>query len=126
MYSWGKIKEDVVLIGLTVKKQPLEVFFEERCTIMGLTGVFIVECLTLRSSPSPQMFFKRGEGPERKVCTFIKNRSQHRCFPVKFAKFLRTPFLQSTSGGCFWTSEGLQYSKLSSQIWFNRDSTCII
>ena len=26
-------------------------------------------------------------------------RLQRRCFPVNFAKFLRTPFLQSTSGG---------------------------
>ena len=26
------------------------------------------------------------------VCNFIKKRFQHRCFPVKFAKFLRTPF----------------------------------
>ena len=29
-------------------------------------------------------------------------RLQRRCFPVKFAKFLRTPFLQNTSGGCFY------------------------
>ena len=28
-------------------------------------------------------------------------RLQHRCFPMNIAKFLRTPFLQSTSGGCF-------------------------
>ena len=27
-----------------------------------------------------------------KTCNFIKKRLQHRCFPVKFAKFLRTPF----------------------------------
>ena len=26
-------------------------------------------------------------------------RFQHRCFPVNFAKLLRTPFLQSISGG---------------------------
>ena len=25
----------------------------------------------------------------------------HRCLPVNFPKFLRTPFLQKTSGGCF-------------------------
>ena len=25
-----------------------------------------------------------------------------RCFPVNFAKFLRTHFLQNTSGGCLW------------------------
>ena len=27
-----------------------------------------------------------------KFCNFIKKRLQHRCFPVKFVKFLRTPF----------------------------------
>ena len=28
----------------------------------------------------------------------LKKRLFHRCFPVSFAKFLRTPFLQNTSG----------------------------
>ena len=27
-----------------------------------------------------------------KTCNFIKKRNWHRCFPVNFAKFLRTPF----------------------------------
>ena len=34
-----------------------------------------------------------------KACNFIKTTLQLKCFPVKFAKFLRTPFLQITSGG---------------------------
>ena len=29
---------------------------------------------------------------------FIKKETQHSCFPVNFAKFLRIPFLQNTSG----------------------------
>ena len=33
-----------------------------------------------------------------KACNFIKKRLWHRCFPVNFAKFLRTPFSQNTSG----------------------------
>ena len=37
-----------------------------------------------------------------KTCNFVKNRLQHRCFPVKFEKFLRTFLLQNTSGGHFW------------------------
>ena len=36
-----------------------------------------------------------------KACIFIKKRLQHRCFPVKFAKILRAPFLQNISSGCF-------------------------
>ena len=30
--------------------------------------------------------------------TLLKESLLHRCFPASFAKFLRTPFLQSTSG----------------------------
>ena len=38
----------------------------------------------------------------QKACNFIKKKPQHRCFPVKYAKSLRTLFLlQNTSGGCF-------------------------
>ena len=33
--------------------------------------------------------------------TLFKKRLWHRCFPVNFAKFLRTLFLQNSSGGCF-------------------------
>ena len=31
--------------------------------------------------------------------SFIKRRLQRKCFPVKFAKFLKSPFLQNSSGG---------------------------
>ena len=32
----------------------------------------------------------------KKNCNFIKKRLSHRCFPVNFAKFLRTAFLYGT------------------------------
>ena len=35
----------------------------------------------------------------------LKQRRWHRCFPVNFTKFLRTPFLQNTSGGLLLSSE---------------------
>ena len=36
---------------------------------------------------------------EKRCCsTLLKKRLWHRCFPVNFAKFPRTPFLQNTSG----------------------------
>ena len=34
--------------------------------------------------------------------TLLRKRFRHRCFPVNFAKILRTLFLQNTSSGCFW------------------------
>ena len=33
-----------------------------------------------------------------RTATLLKKRLWHRCFPVKFAKFLRAPFLQNASG----------------------------
>ena len=35
------------------------------------------------------------------LINFIKKTLQNKCFPVKFAKFLRTPFLKITSGAGF-------------------------
>ena len=42
------------------------------------------------------------------TCNVIKKRLQHRCFHVNFAKFVRTPFLQSNSGRLF-----LKYMNIS-------------
>ena len=42
------------------------------------------------------LFFNKVAGVM--TATLFKNRLWHRRFPVNFAKFLRTPFLQNTSG----------------------------
>ena len=43
-------------------------------------------------------------------CNFIKKRLQHRCFPMKFTKSLRTPFfLQNTS--TLMTASGSKHCK---------------
>ena len=74
-----------------------------------------------RSSRS-QMFFKKdllknsSNFPRKILCwsffltkamglrpvILLEKRLQHRCFPVKFAKLLRTPFFQNTCGDYFW------------------------
>ena len=41
------------------------------------------------------------DGPNDRPATLLKKRLRHMCSPVNFAKFLRTSFLQNTSGGCF-------------------------
>ena len=41
-----------------------------------------------------------------RVSFLSKKRLWHRCFPVKFAEFLRTPFSQNTSGRLFLKNEG--------------------
>ena len=53
-----------------------------------------------RKTPVSESLFNKLAG--LKSCNFVKKRFQHKCyFPVKFAKFLKTPFLRKTSGGCF-------------------------
>ena len=48
-----------------------------------------------RKTPVPESLFSDPRPP-----TLLKKRLWHSFFPVKFAKFLRTPFLQNT-GSCF-------------------------
>ena len=58
---------------------------------------FIKEAVVYRSS-SKSVFLKISQISVEnicvglKACNYIKKRLQHRCFPVKFPKFLRTPF----------------------------------
>ena len=42
------------------------------------------------------LFFNKVVG--LRPATLLKKRLWHKCFPVNFVKFLRTPFLQNTSG----------------------------
>ena len=42
------------------------------------------------------LFFNKVAG--LRSAFLLRKRLWHRCFPVNFAKFLRTPFLQKTSG----------------------------
>ena len=46
-------------------------------------------------------FSKILQNSKENNCVGVKKRPQYRCFPVNFAKFLRTCFLQNTSGGFF-------------------------
>ena len=46
------------------------------------------------------------------ACNFIKKRLWYRYFSANFVKFLRTPFLQNTSGGCFSGSLHNPYGRI--------------
>ena len=41
---------------------------------------------------------KKTPVPVSETCNFIKKETLARCFLVNFAEFLRTPFIQNTSG----------------------------
>ena len=59
------------------------------------------------------VFFNKVAG--LRPATLLKKRLKRRCFPVNFTKFTRTPFLQNTSGGCFWI-ESLTLATGNSQL----------
>ena len=59
--------------------------------------VFLEFCRIPRKTSVLESLFYR-----TRPATSLEKRLWHRRFPVNFAKFLRTPFLQNTSGGCFW------------------------
>ena len=67
-----------------VQKQPPGVFCKKMCCQKFRT--------IHRKTPVQETLFR----PQ--PATLFKNSLWHRCFPVNFAKFLRTPFLQNTSG----------------------------
>ena len=48
---------------------------------------------SLRKTPVLESLLNKAAGLQ--ACNFIKKRLQHRYFPVKFAKLLRTPILKN-------------------------------
>ena len=78
-----------ILIDLTLTqtKEPSEVFCEKRYSQKF--------CKIQRKTHVPKSLFKQSCRPQ--AGNFIKKRLWHKCFPVIFAKFLETPFLQNTS-----------------------------
>ena len=70
------------------QKQPPEVFYKKGVlrNFAKFTGKYLCQSL----------FFNKVAG--LRSLTLIKNKLWCRCFPVNFAKLLRTPFLQNASG----------------------------
>ena len=73
-----------------LQKQPQEVFYIKRWlssqNFAKFTGTYLCQSL----------FFNKVAG--LRPATLLKKRLWHRCFPVNFAKFHRTFFLQNRSG----------------------------
>ena len=67
------------------EKQPLQVLCKNRCS--GKFRKFHKKILV-----SESLFNKV---TSHQACSFTKKRLQHRCFPVKFSKFLRLPILKN-------------------------------
>ena len=84
----GLLGGSVPRLTLCYQKQSPEVFYKK-----GVLKNFT----KLTWKHLCQSFFLNKVGGLR-VATLLKKRLWHNCSPANFAKFLRTPFLQNTSG----------------------------
>ena len=75
------------------QKQPSEVFCRRRSSLKFRKFHWKTSVL--------ESIFNKVAG--LKACNFIKKRLQHTCFPIKYAKFLRTPILKNICDDCFST-----------------------
>ena len=60
----------------------------------SIQRVFLKISQNLQENACDRIFFLNKVGDLR-AATLLKKRLWHRCFPVNFAKFLKTPFLQN-------------------------------
>ena len=64
--------------------------------------------VAIRGVLSEKVFLEISKNSQQNTCvlelrpaTLLKKKLWHRCFPMNFAKFLRTPFSYNTSGDYF-------------------------
>ena len=95
MFMWHIIRLCKINIKLNIKKNRSS---HQRCSIRK--GVLRNFSKFTGKHLCQSLFFNKVAG--LRPATLLKKRLWHRCFPVNFEKFLRTPFVQNTSGGCFW------------------------
>ena len=70
------LKKDIQFFGLVIKK------------VISKEEASICPRIACQKQP-PEVLYKKGVF---RSATLLKKRFWHRCFPVNFAKFLRTPF----------------------------------
>ena len=95
----------------TCNYKKMKIFF----ITFSWTGAVVCRCSSKKVFLKiPKIFIGKHQVADLKTCNFIKKRLQHRCSPVKFAKFLRTSFLtellrclRGTNRGVFRTLPNL-------------------
>ena len=82
------------------QKQPLEVFHGVLKNFAKFTGKYLCQSPFFKSVFFNSVYPSSSSNLENNgsLQLFLINRLWHRWFPVNFAKFLRTPFLQNTFG----------------------------
>ena len=89
------------------EKQPLEVFSKKMfLNILQISQKF----------PTPALESLLNKVARTQACNFIEKRLQHRCFPMKFAKFFRTSILKNFSERLLL--DGLSFNVFDTKFYF--------
>ena len=87
--------------------------------------VFLEVSRNSQENTCPESLFNKvNNNKGLRPATLLKKRLFHRCFPVNFAKFLRTPFLQNTSGRLLLYIHRFWLRHLHSNFKFDHESIC--
>ena len=97
IYRWKSFLKRNIFHETILKVQVLN--YSEQITRNSYLGVFLkILQYSLENTSARDSFLRKFAGLE----TFLRTSLWHKSFSVSFAIFLRTPFLQNTSDGCFW------------------------
>ena len=93
----GVLKNSINLTGMTPVLKNICHWLLLCCTRTTRCYLSVLLYIQHLQKLPPEVFCKKKVFLEisQKACNFIKKRHSHRCFPVTFAKFLRTCFLQN-------------------------------
>ena len=86
----------------------LKYFRSSRLEVFCKKGVHRIFAKFTRKRLCQSFHFNKAAGW---LATLLKKRLWHRCFLVNSSKFLRTPLLTNTSGGCLWHFQTWCYEK---------------
>ena len=87
--------------------------------------VFLEVSRNSQENTCPESLFNKvNNNKGLRPATLLKKRLFHRCFPVNFAKFLRTPFLQNTSGRLLLYIHKFWLRQLHSNFKFDHERIC--
>ena len=87
--------------------------------------VFLEVSRNSQENTCPESLFNKvNNNKGLRPATLLKKRLCHRCFPVNFAKFLRTPFLQNTSGRLLLYIHKFWIRHLHSTFKFDHENIC--
>ena len=97
LYKWYPITQNTTNKTMKIWKREIQkasmtiyVIYRSNCLDMFFKTGILKNFANFQKNTCVESLFDKVAG--LKACSFVKKRLQHTCFPVKFAKFLRTIF----------------------------------